>query len=222
MKITPKNLKGDIDALIAHLLEKGICDDSNFSSERPISSNKFEITFKGSEHISDSLANIDYADIYKELLDKRSYNMKLIDGALIQIMYIVEEGVIKKHRLAFYPSPQLLSFQNNTDDYMQDELYVDITQRKIIPFPIRFDFDPESHIDVIHPKSHLTLGDAKNCRIPLTMPITPRWFIEFILRNFYQSEKYDFIATLPQHKIRFSSCITDNEKKIIHLVIPDE
>ncbi|HGB9910542.1 TPA: DUF2290 domain-containing protein [Escherichia coli] len=221
MILTPSKIKQDIDGLIAELIDKGICDDSNFSSIRE-SGRLTEITFSGAEHISIALGNIEYAEIYHELAGKRSYNMKLIDGALLQMMYCLDGAELLQHRLAFYPSPNLLPFQNASDAYMHDELFVEIVQRRIVPFPLRFDFDGREgvYIDVEHAKSHLTLGDVKGCRIPITAPLSPRWFVEFILRNFYQTEKHDFVSNLPNHKIKFPKSISENESCLMHIVVP--
>lgn len=221
MAPTPKSIKEDIDGLISELIGKGICDDSNFSAIRS-SSSKADVTFSGSEHISIALGDIEYAELYRELADKRSFNMRLIDGALLQMMYRVEGDELLQHRLAFYPSPSLLPFQDDPDAYMRDELFIEIVQRRIVPFPLRFDFDAREgvHVDAVHPKSHLTLGDVKGCRIPVSAPVTPRWFVEFILRNFYQTDKHDFIGGLPRHKIKFLKSITANEVSLMHMVIP--
>ena len=181
-----------------------------------------DITFSGSEHVSIALGDIEYVEIYRELADKRSFNMKLVDGALLQMMYRVEGDALLQHRLAFYPSPSLLPFQDDPDAYMRDDLFIEIVQRRIVPFPLRFDFDAREgiHVDVVHPQSHLTLGDVKGCRIPVSAPVTPRWFVEFILRNFYQTDKHDFIGGLPRHEIQFPASITPNEMGLMHLVIP--
>lgn len=221
MTLTLREIKEDIDGLISELIGKGICDDSNFSASRSYGK-MGEVTFSNSQNISIALGDIEYSTIYNELLNNRSYNMKLIDGALLQMMYRIEDNKLRQHRLAFYPSPSLLSFQDDPVAYMRDELFIEITQRKIVPFPLRFDFDTREdvYIDVTHPKSHLTLGDVKGCRIPVSAPLTPRWFVEFILRNFYQTEKHDFISDLPRHKIKFSMSITENEMKLMHVVIP--
>lgn len=221
MVLTPKDIKEDIDGLISVLIGKGVCDDSNFSAIRSFGS-KTDVTFSGSEHVSIALGDIEYSEIYRELADKRSYNMRLIDGALIQMMYRIEGNELLQHRLGFYPSPDLLSFQDDPDAYMRDELFIEIVQRRIVPFPMRFDFDAREGvcIDIAHPKSHLTLGDVKGCRIPVSAPLSPRWFVEFILRNFYQAEAHDFITGLPRHKIKFSASITSNEIGFIHMVIP--
>ncbi|KIE41875.1 DUF2290 domain-containing protein [Geobacter anodireducens] len=219
--LTPRSIKEDIDGLISDLIGKGICDDSNFSAIRT-SGSKTDITFSGSEHVSIALGDIEYSEIYYELSDKRSYNMKLVDGALLQLMYRIEGGQLLQHRLAFYPSPNLLPFQDDPDAYIRDEMFIEIVQRRIVPFPLRFDFDAREgvYVDVVHPKSHLTLGDVKGCRIPITAPVTPRWFVEFVLRNFYQTETYDFVSGLPRHRIHFEESITDGERELMHMMIP--
>ena len=221
MDVTPISIKEHIDGLISELIGTGVCDDSNFSAIRTFGS-KADVTFSGSEHVSIALGDIEYDEIYRELADKRSYNMRLVDGALLQMMYRVEGDQLLQHRLAFYPSPSLLPFQDDPDAYMRDELFIEIVQRRIVPFPMRFDFDAREgvYIDVAHPKSHLTLGDVKGCRIPVSAPLTPRWFVEFVLRNFYQTDTHDFIGGLPQHKIKFPMSITRNEVGLMHMVIP--
>src|SRR3546814_10435533 len=130
--------------------------------------------------------------------------MRVIYGELLQMMFRIQGGELRQHRLAFYPSPSLLPFRDHPDQYMRDELFIEIVQRKIIPFPLRFDFDTREgiHADISHPKSHLTLGDVKGCRIPASAPLTPRWFVEFILRNFYQTERHDFIGDLDRKSTR--------------------
>lgn len=221
MPLAPASVKDDIDGLISELIGQGICDDFNFSAIKSYGSLS-EVTYSGSEHISIALDDIEYLDIYTELAEKRSFNMKLVDGALLQMMYRVKNNDLQQHRLAFYPSPSLLPFPDDPDAYMRDDLFIEIVQRRIVPFPLRFDFDSREgvHVDVIHPKSHLTLGDVKGCRIPVSAPLSPRWFVEFILRNFYQTAEFDFISKLPKHKIQFSSSITENEATHMHMVIP--
>lgn len=140
------------------------------------------------------------------------------------MMYRFEGDRLRRHRLAYYPSSSLRSFQEDPDAYMRDELFVDIISRRIIPFPLRFDFDDTDgvHKDVFHPKSHLTLGDIKDCRVPVTSPLTPRWFMEFILRHFYQTERHDFVRLLPTHQCYFHSSISVNEARLIHLAVPSQ
>lgn len=215
-----QNIKIDIEGLLKSLIECGIADDQNFPMPRSASNNVWEVTFACAEHVSFAMGGIDYAAIYKELSEKRSYTAKLLDGGLLQLMYRFEDEHLVRHRLAYYPSPELRPFQEDPELYMQDELYLDIVSRRIVPFPLRFDFDKTAARDVVHPMCHLTLGDVKGCRIPVSAPLTPRWFIDFVLRNFYLTDKYDFISKLPTHKLNFDLTITANERHLIHIVIP--
>lgn len=218
----PQLIKKDLDAIIASLIEQGIGDDSNFSVLRR-SGVSWEVTFDGAEHVSIALSDIEYKDIHREFSDKRSYNVKFLDGGLIQLMYRFDANRLIQHRLAYYPSPSLQPFREDPEAYLRDDLYLDIVSRRIVPFPLRFDFDDrdEAHRDMIHPRSHLTLGDVEGCRIPVTSPLTPRWFVEFVLRNFYQNDRYIFSERLPKHRLHFERSITDNESGLIHVSIPE-
>lgn len=166
---------------------------------------------------------IEYKELYSYLDEQRNYNMKLVDGALVSLVYEILESSneILTHRLTFFPSPYLFANDFSMDIISQEELYSDIISKNIYPFPIRFDFDLYHSVDLEHPKSHLTLGQYKNCRIPVTSAVTPGKFIIFILRNFYS-------AYYNEHKINLNkickmfeidASITDNEKEISHFVV---
>ncbi len=214
-------IKIALDGLVAELIRVGICDDQNFSAIRTFGK-QLEVTFAGAEHVSLALKDIEYLEVYRELAEKRSYNMKLVDGALLQLMYRLEGDRLLQHRLVFYPSPCLRPFPDDPDAYMRDEWFIEVIERRIVPFPIRFDFDDREdiHVDVVHPKSHLTLGDAKGCRIPVSAPLTPRRFVEFVLRNFYQTDERDFVSDLPRHDFGFDRTITMRESGLMHMVVP--
>ncbi len=214
-------IKGDIDGLISNLIEVGICDDQNFSSIR-VNGKRVDVTFDGSEFVSIGMRDLEYEALYRGFIDNRSYSVKLIDGALIQMMYRINDGELIQHRLAFYPSPSLLSFREDPELYMRDDVFGEIVGRRIIPFPLRFDFDSREGVcfDVRHPKCHLTLGDVEGCRIPVSAPLTPRWFIEFVLRNFYNVGDYDFVSRLPAHRVKLSRSISDNELGLVHVIVP--
>ena len=138
-------------------------------------------------------------------------------------MYKFSDGALMGHRLAFFPAPDLEEFQNNPEIYRDDEVYADLVARNIVPFPIRFDYDvrDDQHIGVAHPKSHLTFGQYKNCRIPVTAPLTPFRFVEFILRNFYHTafERYADNFPRPRGGV-FSESISRAEREVIHVVVP--
>lgn len=197
------------------LIESSLSVEQNFPSL-----NNGNLYITDASDISITLKNLSYSDIYNELDKNKNYNVKLIDGALIQFMYSFDKNTLRKYRLAFFPSPSLEEFQNNAEIYEMDEIYADILLKNIIPTPIRFDYDPESAIDLEHPASHLTIGQYKNCRIPIFGAVTPNMFIDFILRNFYNTAKNKF-----PDKLQFSlnkyhdDCITKLERTILHLNI---
>lgn len=216
----PSAVKSDLDELLSSLIQRGIADDQNFPILRQLSADGWEVTFDGAAHVSIAMDDIDYCDIHQELSEKRSYSVKLIDGGLLQLMYRFKGDRLVQHRLVYFPSPTLRPFQEDPESYLHDELYLDIVTRRLVPFPLRFDFDENAARDVEHPICHLSLGDVKNCRIPVSAPLTPRWFIEFILRNFYQTDEHDFVGCLPAHRVHFQQCIAMAEREIIHVVVP--
>ncbi len=220
--LTASQIKNQIDELLKKLIEFGLSTDQNFPFERHRPAGSVEITFPAAERFSVAMKNISYVEIYRRLAKERAYLVKMIDGAMIQIMYAFSGGRLERHRLAFFPSPDLEEFQNNPDVYLQDEIYADIVAKNIVPFPLRFDFDirGEIHKDLVHPRSHLTLGQYENCRIPVTAPLIPFHFFEFILRNFYHTAHHTCSDALPRYTDAFDESITYNERRVVHVQTP--
>lgn len=169
---------------------------------------------------------LEYGDLYKKLEEEKNYNVKLVDGALISLLYEIDEDdeQILTHRLTFFPSPSLFANEIDGESSLSDgyeELYSDMISKNIYPFPIRFDFDLSSSIDVEHPISHLTLGQYKNCRIPVSSALSPGQFLIFVIRNFYSAYykkfKKDLDSICKSHDIQES--ITESEKSIPHFVV---
>nr|WP_286185748.1 DUF2290 domain-containing protein [Escherichia ruysiae] len=102
---------------------------------------------------------------------------------------------------------------------MDDCIYVEILDKRVIPVAVRFDYDctPGTFKDLVHPKSHLTLGQYENCRIPVCSPITPSLFIEFILRSFYNTALMNFSDKINLKMKRFQETATILEKDRIHI-----
>ena len=219
---TPGNIKRQIDAIVRYLVEIGLAGDQNFAFQREVTGGLVEVTFPQASHVSIALKDRSYNEIYEHLSLERAYNAKMPDGALIQMMYLFAGTTVQRHRLAFFPAPHLEEFQNNPEIYLEDQIYADVISRSIVPFPLRFDYDARvgSHQEVHHPKSHLTLGQYEKCRIPVTAPLTPFWFTEFILRNFYHTAFLSYADQLPTFKENFGETILPAEKKVIHIQIP--
>ena len=49
-----------------------------------------------------------------------SFNLKLLDGALIQLQYKFKGNSLTGHRLGFFPNPDLTSFQENPEMCIRD------------------------------------------------------------------------------------------------------
>ena len=167
------------------------------------------------------MKNLPYSEIYHELKRTQSYNLKMIDGALIQFMYRFVDNKLISHRRAFLPSPDLNEFQNNPDIYETDEIYADVILKNIVTLPLRFDFDISDEIfeELHHPKSHLTLGQYLNCRIPVSAPVTPWAFMDFVLRNFYNTAHRRFCSGMTKFTDKFHSTITNREKDVIYIKV---
>lgn len=209
----------EIEILTIKLIETGLSDAQNFPSCVRCGNNSYEIGYSEMQDLSIALKNVEYAEIYNELNKNKNYNIKMIDGALIQFLYTYENSSLISHRLAFFPSPNLEAFQNESEMYEMDEIYADIIAKNILPVPIRFDYDPKNHQEIDHSKCHLTLGQFKNCRIPVCSPITPLTFMSFILRNFYNTAFKKFTDRFPSSQNLFLETITDAEKKLLHINI---
>jgi hypothetical protein len=216
---SPQELYKEINDITQKLISIGLSDKQNYPSSTPTGKGSCKIAYSKMQDLSIALRNVDYKEMYEELDRNDNYNVKMIDGALIQLMYSYENFSLVSHRLAFLPSPFLENFQNDPEIYEDDEIYADIIAKNILPVPIRFDYDPANHQELDHPKSHLTLGQFKNCRIPVCSPIAPSTFISFILRSFYNTAFKKFTAQLTFSSKLFDKTITSGEKKILHIAI---
>jgi len=215
-------VKQQIESLVIYLVDIGIASDQNFPFRRSNYDGKIEVTFPGAMHVSVAMRDKSYAEIYDHLIRERAYNIKMVDGAMIQMMYLFDDTTLETHRLAFFPSPYLEEFQNYPEIYLEDEIYADIVAKNIVTFPLRFDYDAREGVfrELEHPKSHLSLGQYANCRIPVSAPVTPYQFINFILRNFYHTAHEKYAERLPYFSQVFRETIIGSEKSVIHVKIP--
>jgi hypothetical protein len=216
---TPDDLRQEIECLTGDLISVGLCIDQNYPVIDRQVGNVETIGFGKLDNLSITLKNIPYVEAYQALRDNRSYNIKFIDGGIVQMLYRFKGGELEKHRLAFFPAPDLLEYQNNSDVYESDEMYGDVIHRNVVTTPIRFDFDREAFIDYDHPVSHLTIGQYKNCRIPVSGALSPFFFLNFILRAFYNTPFKKFCDQIAEHEYEFESTITQNEMRHMHVKV---
>lgn len=218
----PQDVRTQVERLTADLIELSLCNDQNFPSMIRTADGCTEVSFSSRCDISVSLKNLPYREVYEELGRAHMYNLRLLDGALVQMMYRFRGDIIEAHRLAFYPSPFLEEFQNNPEIYLDDDIYAEVVQRSIVPFPLRFEFDCRDEVfrEVDHPRSHLTLGQYQNCRIPVSAPLTPYHFISFIMRSFYHTAYLRVCDRISAHNEAFVETIESEETNLLHVRVP--
>lgn len=168
-----------------------------------------------------SMKDIPYKDIYKELENNNQFHIKLPDGGLLIFQYtFLPSNQLLKHRLSFFPNPNLPTVEEAPELYDNDILYSDIIKERIVRFPIRVDYDPDNYQPKLHPHAHITLGQFENCRIPLNQPVSPNRFLHFILRNFYHKIFQRNLNIFEKKIVRCTAvnCITDRETSMPHFV----
>lgn len=218
-----------INKILTFLSENGISISQNFTS---CNVKTHTITWDNFQNLTFTLKDLSYEDIYKTCKERGDYNFLLIDKAFIQMKYDFDNrgNSIIGHVLGYYPNV-LEKLEKEINEEYQEELQNDskgitdndnslfkrILERKVTPFPIRFDYS-QTHNEIIHPKVHLTLGNYLDCRIPVARPIMPYQFVSFILRNFYFDlfQKFNISSELI-NDIRFNEEITEKEKELFHI-----
>jgi len=218
--MTPQQTLKQIIELTQALVGLSLSNEQNFPTTQGKPNAGFEISVSTAAGMSVALKNVAYRDIYGELEKARCFNVKMIDGALVSLRYRFHGGAICEHSLSYFPSPNLEQFQNEPEIYLEDDVFADVVAKNIVPFPVRFDFsdDEKKFVDLHHPYSHLTLGQYKNCRIPVCSPLGPLAFGGFILRNFYNTAFRKYSTKFPTSKLGFANTITAGERKIPHVV----
>lgn len=209
----------EIQNLTSKMIEVGLCTDANFPRQRPYRSDNgpvSEVSISGLEEASIALRNRPYSEIYEVLRQKRAFNMCLIDGALLQFRYCFRGNELLKHILSFYPSPDLLEYQNDPDVYDTDILFAEVVRKDVVTTPIRFDFDKIAFQDYLHPASHFTVGQYKNCRIAVVGALTPHRFLNFVLRAFYNTAYHNFCSHWTSNLPDYGITITKRESSDLH------
>jgi hypothetical protein len=212
-----KEIVKEIHDLTGCLIGTALLDRFNYPKVYD-TGNAFEITV-GEQTGGTGYGGIPYIDIYTQIRQKNFYNFLLLDGSLITLQYFFSNENLSKHRLCFWSSPTYESFQNEPEIYQEDDLYIEYLEPSLVPFPFRFDFDSSDTATkpIFHPKSHLTFGAFKNCRIPVCSPVGPSTFVKFILRNFYNTGFLRFEDKINCRESAFGKTIDHAESVIPHL-----
>jgi len=185
-KPTPQLIAAEIDSLARLLVTSGLADETLGTSIR---SRAGETLAEPSEPVGREVMRLEsYEALYRRQSQQGAYQVRLLDGALLQLSYAFVGRNISRHRLAYLPSPSLLPFESEPDLYLGEVPFLDVVGRQIMVVPLRFDFDnrPEADATANHPASHLTLGQYANGRIPVSGPVLPWMFVSFVVGHFYR------------------------------------
>ena len=77
----------EIKEITQKLILIGLSDRQNFPSSTQTGKGSYKIAYSGMQDLSIVLKNVDYKEMYEELDRNDNYNVKMINGALIQLMY---------------------------------------------------------------------------------------------------------------------------------------
>ena len=216
--------RAELIDLIGYVISESLVDDQNIPARR---SRGNDIVVLQSDYWDSAprlQRNIAYAQLHSELVEARAYDLRFLDGAIVQMQYEFSEksGGLLRSRAAFLPAPDLTAFQEQPDLYLLDEVYGDVIDLRVVAVPLRFDFDSRPTVakDLHHPQSHLTLGQYPHCRVALTSAITPYYFMELILRSFYRTKDWLCTDDLPAPRVRMNKTITAREESLVHLGLP--
>lgn len=218
---TPEGTASRIAGILHYLAKAGI----SRSYQLPVSRSEgpfTTVTCPGAKFVSVALKNLDYRDIYHHFLQNGVYTAVMLDNAVVQLMYRFRGSKLSDHRLAFFAAPELKEFQNAPEWYWHDEPFNDVMVRSTAPVLFRFDYNAENgnRRSVVHPKTHLTLGLYEGCRIPVSAPLSPHQFMDFVLRNFYDTTAESYADALPRSRRGFDQSITESEQLVMHLAVP--
>lgn len=212
----------EINGATAALVESGLADDQNPAFESKVGTDDYLVRYRRHGVVGSAPRNTPYDDAYRELRQARSFNVLMLDGAMLQMEYEFRERRLLRHRLAFLPSPDLLEYQNDPEHYLEERIFADVVEKGVATVPCRFDYDSRDSVavELAHPVSHLTLGQYTGCRIPVSAGVTPHAFVDFVLRSFYNTASSIVDVRLPNPLLRFEDCITPEERRTIHVGVP--
>lgn len=216
--MTSQGVRQQLHEVFSRLISTNLSVKQFYPKEQSLAAGGVSI---GNLVSSIALKDVSYEEIYKDIETKDGYHIKLPDGGLIVFQYTFDgAGKLEKHRLCYFPSFALPTIDEAPHLYENDELYGDVILNRLVRFPIRFDYDQRSHVDVDHPISHLTLGQFENCRIPVEGAVSPNAFVMFLLRNFYSRSYRKNKNRLDKkpHHIPAMNTLTNAERRISHFM----
>lgn len=226
IELPVETFRKELIDLTSYLLERSMVDDQNLAVRRDVGGGRVALEAPyWSNDPPDLFAAVSYGELYLALTSSRAYDLRFLDGGLVQVRFEFSAdrgGGLLRSRLAYLPSPDLTPFQEDPEIYLYDELFGDVVDVRAVTIPFRFDYDTSENavVDLHHPVSHVTLGQYPHCRVAASGPITPYYFLEFVLRSFYRTRGWLATEELPVPRVAIRSTITDLERSLLHFGLP--
>jgi hypothetical protein len=156
----------------------------------------------------------DYREIYRVARENLDYNFLIKeDGSFFQFGYELGENEKKDDiRYAYYEAPSSqISYEEFLSEmdlnfeqcgsmfYEEYSQFLSETELKNNVTSIRYDFSITQRKELIHPVSHLHIGQQNEIRLPISFIMTPKNFVAFIVRHIYWN-KWRIVMEEPQFR----------------------
>lgn len=170
----------------------------------------------------------DYLEVYKIARENLDYNLLLdFDGAFFQFGFKEEDNRICELRYAYYEAPSNhISYEefiklNDFDieecgyEFMEEySQFISEAELKKSITSLRYDYSEDQYDELIHPLSHLHIGQSNEIRIPLSFIMTPLNFVAFITRHIYW---HFWRAKITEEEFRELYLGSHNSRKLIDI-----
>lgn len=103
----------EINEIIPVVVASGLADDQNLAYEERTGPSCYRVRYYGDEVLGAALRDRPYEATYELLRDSRSYNLLMLDGAMIQMVYEFAMTIFCATDLRFSCHPPCSSFRTN-------------------------------------------------------------------------------------------------------------
>ncbi|GAB2472122.1 DUF2290 domain-containing protein [Xylanimonas ulmi] len=217
-----ESFRKEFHDVAVYLIEKSLVDHQNFPARRTRSDDVVVLESDYWKTAPRMQEKVPYSQLYEGAFDASAYDLRFLDGALVQMRYEFSKrsGQLLRSSASFLPSPDLTAYQDDPQLYLRDEVYGDVVDPRVVPVPMRVDFDAGAAVDLHHPHSHMTFGLYEHCRIAVTAAMTPWHFLELVLRSFYRTKDWLGTDELPGPRVKMPKTITPREQELGHFAVP--
>lgn len=158
--------------------------------------------------------SISASKMLEEILKEKQFCVELYDKSVFQFECVVKNEKIEKVRMLYLKKDnKIWSIDElGMTEANEDEMDQWFELNYGMPIMIRIDYDPSEYIELIHSKSHMTISNSENCRIPMKTYFMFSEFVSFILWNFYNIK-------IKKSSVLYNDMteLSDNELKECHI-----